>query len=86
MVKVLVPPLQNYALIGHPARPRRARSQWARGGSDALGGSSANAHWWQSGAVALAQFNEENPTSPHRATLSKGEKERKKESERETAS
>jgi len=79
VVKAVVPPLQNYALIGHPARPRRARSQWARSGSGALGGSSANAHWWQSGAVAFAQLNEENQTSPHRASLSKGEKARKPE-------
>ncbi len=34
----------------------------------------------QSGAVARAQYNEENPASPQRATLAKGEKEKERES------
>lgn len=32
----------------------------------------------QSGAVARAQYNEENPVSPYRVTLAKGEKERER--------
>lgn len=34
----------------------------------------------QSGAVARAQYNEENPASPQRVTLAKGEKEKERES------
>lgn len=78
VVKALAPPHQTYALIGHLARSRRACSQCAGGGSRALGGSSEKAHWWQHGAVARAQYNEENPVSPYRVTLAKGEKERER--------
>lgn len=69
------PPLHSYALIGQPARPRRVCSQCARGVSGALGGSSV-----RSGSAARAQYNEENPASPHRATLAKGVKEKERES------
>ncbi len=73
--KTPAPPLHSYALIGQPARPRRACSQCARGVSGALGGSSV-----RSGSAARAQYNEENTASPHRATLAKGVKEKERES------
>ncbi len=73
--KTPAPPLHSYALIGQPARSRRACSQCARGVSGALGGSSV-----RSGSAARAQYNEENTTSPHRATLAKGVKEKERES------
>ncbi len=73
--KTPAPPLHSYALIGQPARSRRACSQCARGVSGALGGSSV-----RSGSAARAQYNEENTASPHRATLAKGVKEKERES------
>lgn len=59
VVKTLAPPLQSYALIGHPARPRRACSQCARGGSGALGGSSV-----RSGNASSVQRREPRESIP----------------------